>query len=437
MNAKILIIIILCFAKIVTAQDVLRVETVVDSTFRTPQYIDAFDDVFLSHQEAKWLIKVDFMGLLLNKKLTNTSSFYSNNPYILRPFDGQDISLSFERKITSNFSINTQLSTTHNFLDHEAPFRDMPLALTIEPRFYLGKKAAIKNGKSGNNLNGSYIGVGLRLETTNITTFNLSGDYGIGKWVGSVNYGLQKRIFNNWYLDYKLGIGVSKGYKWGAGVTNQFALGWAFGTGKRQNVNACDMFRCFETEKSLWKVDIRKIWSGSILQYIYSDLTVGYEQKLGNTAWSLNIEIEGGIGRNVDKSAYRYGKSNVSMTIEPRFYYGLKKRIAKGLSVDNLSGCYLSLAASAGYKNEFYGSNSIGLDTKEQYLSLTPKWGIQKRIFRYGYADFSLAPIKFNQTSFDRKWGSDQFKKTVNNQQYSKIGNIPVPIVDFKIGFAF
>ena len=435
MNAKILTIIFLCFTKIVIAQDTLRVETVVDSTFRTPQYIDAFDDVFLSHQEAKWLFKVDFMGLLLNKKLANTA----NLPFEYFIADKPTTSVSFERKITPNFSINTQLSSSHNFLDNEAPFRNMPLALAIEPRFYLGKKTAIKNGKSADNLNGSYIGVGLRLETTNITTFNLSGDYGIGKWVGSVNYGLQKRIFNNWYLDYKLGIGVSKGSKWGAGVTNQFALGWAFGTGKRQNINTCDMFRCFETEKNLWKVDIRKIWTQSFSKYIYSDLTIGYEQKLGNTAWSLNTEIEAGIGKAFDSEPRtRYGNSNLSATIEPRYYYNLKKRIAKGLSVDNLSGCYVSLAVSSGNNRKIFSFNGVdNVNFNDQYLSISPKWGIQKRIFRYGYADFSLAPIKFNRTLYNRKWDNNQFENTLNNQQYSKIGNIPVPIVDFKIGFAF
>ena len=311
----------------------------------------------------------------------------------------------------------------------------MPLALTIEPRFYLGKKSAINNGKSGNNLNGSYVGVSLRLATNKVgSTSGL-----IDGWVGSVNYGLQKRIFNRLYFDYKLGIGFTKGYEWGAGVTNQFALGWAFGKGKRQNVNACDMFRCFETEKSLWKVDIRKIWSGSVFQYIYSDLTVGYEQKIGNSAWSLNTEIEGGIGRNIGKQAFgSYGQSNASITIEPRFYYGLKKNIAKGLSVNNLSGGYVSLAASAGYQNVFFSNNTgANLNLTEQYLSIAPKFGIQKRIFRYGYADFSLAPVRFSRTFYDNKWDNNQLKKTVNNRQYSTIGNIPVPIVDFKIGFAF
>ena len=433
MNAKIWVIIILCFTEILSAQDVLRVETVVDSTFRHPQYIDAFDDVFLSHQEAKWLVKADFRGLLLNKTLKNSSDFYANN--FFQPFNRQDISLSFERKIGSNFSINTQLSTTHNFLDHESPFRDMPLALTIEPRFYLGKKSAIKNGESGNNLNGSYIGVSLRLASN-----KLGGPSGlIDGWVGSVNYGLQKRIFNRLYFDYKLGIGFTKGYEWGAGVTNQFALGWAFGKGKRQNVNTCDMFRCFETEKSLWKIDIRKIWSGSIFEYIYSDLTVGYEQKIGNSAWSLNTEIEGGIGRNIGKQTFgSYGQSNASLTIEPRFYYGLKKNIAKGLSVNNLSGGYISLAASAGYQNIFYSNNTgSSINLKEQYLSIAPKFGIQKRIFRYGYADFSLAPVRFNRTFYDNKWDGNELKKTVNNRQYSTIGKILIPIVDFKIGFAF
>ena len=76
MKSKLFIITLLCFSKSLIAQDTLRVETVVDSSFKTPQYVAAYDDVFLSHQETKWLVKVDFMGLLLNKELKlNSQSF--------------------------------------------------------------------------------------------------------------------------------------------------------------------------------------------------------------------------------------------------------------------------------------------------------------------------------------------------------------------------
>ena len=453
MKFKTLVIIFLCFSKSLIAQDTLRVETVVDSNFKTPQYVAAYDDVFLSHQETKWLVKVDFMGLLLNKSLKIRDFNYWSNDR--NPANGQQlVSVSFERKIIPSISINTQLSSSRNFLDHSSFFSHVKWAWTIEPRFYFRKKEEIKNAQSVNNLNGSYI------------SFSLSKQNKTGEFKYAANYGFQKRIFNNWYFDYKFGLGFYNTYKTvpppnfytysvkkvnQLEVINQLSLGWAIGAGKHKNVASCDIFRCFETEKSLWKADIRQILNLKPNAFS-SSLGIGYEHKLNNSALSLNMELKGKIGHSTDPSFdLVINASNLAATIEPRYYYNLKKRISKGLSVNNLSGCYVSVAFSAsnGRENWRYSepdsswlsTNPVKSFSQTQELIIMPKWGIQKRIFKYGFADFSLIPIQFRRKfynySYDGVKYNNEIKTATNSWQYSTIGKIPVPIADFKIGFAF
>ena len=465
MKSKLFIITLLCFSKSLIAQDTLRVETVVDSSFKTPQYVAAYDDVFLSHQETKWLVKVDFMGLLLNKELKlNSQSFLLNTPIrnATNYSSGiQTASLSFERKLTTNLSINAQIASTQNFLDREVPFIDMPLTLMVEPRFYFRKKEEIKKGASGNNLNGSYVSFAVIFET-NSKAFErdyhtyLNPSVYSNKLMGAINYGFQKRIFNRWYFDYKLGLGIHKATQsiwfsttnqqfnsaivtknlWKAQLINNFSLGLALGKGKRKNVNFCDFFRCFEEEKSLWKLDIRQILKAENY-FISSNLNIGYEQKINKSAWSLNALLNTNI---LFRSIPRERDYGFSMAIEPRFYYNLKKNISKGASVNNLSGCYVSLELGSGLNYEHYYPffwNSSDWTIKSQNNWIIPKWGIQKRIFKYGFADFSLAPIRYNVVFKNIKENDIQTKNTQNSWQYSTIGKIPVPIADFKIGFAF
>jgi hypothetical protein len=288
-----------------------------------------------------------------------------------------------------------------------------------------------------------------------------SAALGNDKLLWSANYGFQKRIFNHWYLDYKMGLGFYKADryvyspiltiipkdKWRVDLINQFSIGYTFGSGKHKNINSCDIFRCFEEEKSLWKIDVRQIFNNN-QYYLSSYLMTGYEQKLGNSAWSLNTELKGGFSRYSGSSPnFRYNSYSVSATIEPRYYYNLKKRISTGLSVNNLSGCYISLAMTKGYgksvfSGKYYPSNEEFKGRyEEQPLFIIPKWGIQKRIFKHGFADFSLAPIRFNKTFYDNTYNSVQnntkSKGSTQSWQYSTIGKIPVPIADFKIGFAF
>jgi hypothetical protein len=447
MKFKTLIIIFLCFSKTLFSQDSLRVETVVDSTFKPPQYVAAYDDVSLSHKEAKWLVKVDWMDYVLH--------LYNINAFDVRS-SGKlpHLSVEFERKIKPNISLNFGLHTNKAFI---VSTLKAPILLSVEPRYYFKMANRIAEGKSADNLNGSYIGLrtDFRVLKSENERYFEPINYGF-----MLNYGIQKRIFNNWYIDYHVGVGAANttyggarwqiiggtgdpqtkvpNHQWESQLESKFTLGLAFGGGKKVQTNTCDLFRCFEEEKSLWKFDIQHLIP-SIMKSRFKDgssfvmgLSAAYEHKIGQSSWSINTELGGHYITNPPSSYNALKNVHVGLALEPRFYYNQKKRIAKGLSANNLSGNYFSLETSVNYDN-LKVLNASSQDIWEStVMRFAPKWGMQRRLFKNGFFDLSVTPLEFvaaNKNTF--LYGKSNF------HIYKLGGNVQLPKIDFKIGFAF
>lgn len=416
MKFKTLVITLLCFSKTLFSQDSLHVSTVVDSSFKTPQYVVAYDDVFLNKKEAKWLVKANLTPLAAPLQI-----------------------LSFEHKLNTNLSLNYALG---GIINVGAAF-EKRLLLNVQPRWYFKNK----DEKTVNNLNGNYIGLNA-LYTLN----KINGNQ--GKWGLVANYGIQRRVFNNWYFDYQVGIGMDKfninndnntkkgeTHYW---LHNSFSLGLAFG-GKKSQSNACDLFNCFEEEQSLWKLNFRDIYK-SYTRYGYAiSINPEYERKIGQSSFSINTGID------FDYSNYKiFGKGYaLKAELEPRYYYNLKKRIAKGKSANNLSGSYISFNLNVGYVNGSY--NSVAYDsvvtqfTKRHgtAYNLEPRWGIQRRLFKNGFLDFSFTPFQIQKNFVI----VDEIKENgiiIKSEPYPtsdfnlrNIVRLRTAQVHFKIGFAF
>jgi hypothetical protein len=441
MKSKILTISILCFSKILLAQDSMRVETVVDTAFKTPQYIAAYDDVFLSHQETKWLLKADLIGLL--------GIIEGKNRYGTYTFS-KPIGLEFEHKLSKTLSINTGISG-HSQLGYTQG------ALLLEPRWYFNKNKLAADNPLIDNLNGSYLSLRAKATRRFLTNENLP--YERKPWSLKLNYGIQKRVFNNFYVNYRVGMGYGlrenllvasriiedQGEDWF--FDSDFTLGLAFGGGKKKVVNTCDLFRCFETEKSLWKFDITKLVPSFNNFFQASDLSMAYEFKLGQSkAWSMNIGFDGYLSRlhfgNAYSSVIGAPKKHNFYTaigyfsLAPRYYYNINKNIAKGISANNLSGCYLSLEIGLGMSAPSQSINiggqsaSVFIANQDYNLAnswkIIPKWGVQKRLFKRGFVDFSFAPYWYQETT--------KSLHPLLNHQYKNHNFFKS---DFKIGFAF
>ena len=489
MKSKLFIIILLYFSKSLIAQDTLRVETVVDSNFKTPQYVAVYDDVFLSHKETKWLLKADFIGAL---------NEIFDNPTPLRPS-----SIEFERKISKALSLNVGVSMPLDIIDiFDSYPHDRVTALTfiVEPRYFFGKNNPNSIGQSANNLNGNYISLRAGI-TQNYLKLGNDGSKGytpelkMDKRQLSVNYGLQRRVFNNFYVNFKVGFGMTdieiltaqvetpanfvppypisrrKTLETVYGFDNQFTIGLAYGGGKKTVANnVCDLFRCFEEEHQLVKIDVKELLGKLDNRNIVSKIILGYEKKLNNSSFSINTELNGRFEQIRDKSfstwkgilglgRFGYGYTvpslpigpspigqkiintykyyNVSAMIEPRFYYNLKRRIAKGKSANNLSGSYLALAFVRGYAFDYIPNESLAIDNQlvgntlsRTYFQIMPKWGLQRRLFKNGFLDFSISPL----------WQEFSTIKTEKGHVYnadSDFFSFNELKADFKIGFAF
>jgi hypothetical protein len=461
MKSKLLIIILLCFFKTLTAQDTLQVTTE-KSDFTPPQYSTAYDDVFMNKKETKWLVKVDALDFMLH--------LYNNDALDLRS-SGKlpHLSVEFERKIKQNMSLNFGLHTNRGFA---VSTLKAPLSLSVEPRYYFNMVNRIAAGKSGNNLNGTYLG--LRTDVLLLRASNPRAiepvNYGF-----MLNYGIQKRVFNNWYMGYQVGVGAANttystsrrillgdntilnNQQWQSQWESKFTVGLAFGGNKREQANTCDLFRCFEEENSLWKFDIQNLIPRSVKGGFFNDrrsfkmgLSAAYERKIGQSSWSINTELRGSFFNEISfeeivsprtgktfQTSFQRKNLNIGLSVEPRYYYNQKKRIAQGKSANNLSGNYFAVETSLNYVNYLYpefgwwGPQNVVYN----YVRFAPKWGMQRRLFKNGFFDFSVTPLEYffqlKDSPFYKKGGHLNIYKDSDTQ------NIPMPKIDFKIGFAF
>jgi hypothetical protein len=424
MKSKITLPFLLLFFNHLVAQEVITTE--VQDSFKTPQYEVVYDDVFLSKKETKSLLKVDFLPILnaLNEFVPGK----------------RGLGLEFERKIGKHFSLNSGLFAGIGLLERSS---NKPLSLIIEPRWYFSQKA--------NNLNGEYIS--LKTEITKEFNENIKGTYSNT----SLNVGLQRRVYNNWFANFHVGLDYFHSdnekinYKFNNTISliGDFTMGLSFGGGKKSTIQSCDVFNCFEEEKSLFKVDLRGLLIGVSEYGFKSQPIIAYEHKL-NTSWSLNHEARFKLYvpfiEDTYVADYRNRSFAATYNIEPRYYYNMKKRIAEGKSANNLSGNYFSLAAGYTYRynkaNQSGDPKVVNIRKEERhYIAFLPKYGIQRKIFNKGFVDISFAPFQFfyvktnsfnefgevgktNVTEFGEDW---RFNFSVDIQ----------PAIDIKIGLAF
>jgi hypothetical protein len=441
MKSQLLFAVLLLFSTLLLGQDTLEVTTE-ERTFTPPQYVAVYDDVFRNKDEAKWLVKWDCMGLL---QLGSLGVDYAYTQ------------LEAEYKLLHNLSVNTagRIGWGTGF--------DRNYQLAIEPRLYInrGKKEAAL--RTTNNLNGNYIGLSFVRSITALD--NIRQD--VKKWGLVANYGIQRRVFNYWFVGYQLGIGVGEGNienhqildtKTAYWLHNKFVLGLVLGGKKSKDVNTCNLFNCFEEERGLLKLDIRNIFKQINKDAFAFIINPEYERKLGASAFSLNMGLGYGYFKTGNFSQIISSKGyTIVPTLEPRFYYDLKKRIAKGKSVNNLSGNYVSILVNTSFSN----ANLVGLRTSNDSVLfdmhtygtrfyIEPKWGMQRRLFKNGFMDLGIALFGFTQdnTQYERilkdgkveklNFSSIVLKSLNGFRLYrSELLNIPFPRLNFKIGLAF
>jgi hypothetical protein len=416
MKYFILILSLLCIDNQCFSQDSISVRTEI-GTFKNAKYDIAYDDIFLSHKKTNWLLKLDFMQLFFPE--------FAHKP---------SVKLEFEKKIGNDFSINTGLVFDRNLKDRNYYVTEYKtIGLLIEPRWFFEN-----NKENNNNLNGQYVSLSANL-TKNFADKNALKELNyLEEKTVSLNYGIQKRVFNSWYFNYQAGIGFTNrqnphnvAWKWNSlndwNLNSKFVLGLAFGGGKKSKIEVCDVFRCFEEEKQVFKVDVRGLFENIKRDSLSTHFSVAFETKL-NTSFSVNTSANFSLNqyKGVDS---KYSLSEISLGVEPRFYYNLRKRIGKGKSANNLSGNYFSIGSYMNINERIFTSQlntpfETTFKEPRNYVSFAPKWGIQRRIFKHGFID---ANINFFEVAYNKN-------ATVPKNSWEVIWD---QTAEFKIGFAF
>ncbi|AXE18121.1 hypothetical protein DR864_10420 [Runella rosea] len=444
-------------------------------TLEKQRFIDQYDYVFMTKEPTKWMLK----GYGNINNLLGSNIFQKG--YVKRTVDFR---LGVERKLSPSFSIEIDVARVSKVPLTEAGLIDYSYyytssgnrcwATSAELRWYYDMAKRIRKGKSSNNFSGNYLS--LRYErlwqNENSVATGLSGTN--GKWNTdyfgsyyhsqlSLNYGIQRRFFRYGLIDFSIALNrntnqqihrkltfldgdnsIKQPVDWSNIqesitstpqhnwlITTNFKVGVALADFKKSsNIPACDVFQCFENENNLWKISWPRISLSTSLQALNG--SVGYEQKIAKSAFSVNTYLNLFTLNNLQKNTQQYdpdtetyftGNSQslslgAQLHIQPRWYFLMNRQVRAGKSGNNLSGLY------AGVNNVFFGS--YGFLENDRYklaFDLTPMFvntgllmGYQRKLFKNGFIDLNITKGLLDREPY--LLGPNNF------------------IFDFKLGFA-
>ncbi len=368
--------------------------------FEKEATVSAYDFVFQNYEETKELWKVDLMGILLRPPSIAYGFVYFDN----------SIRLDYEKKIGKAFSLNSNLGFSysfHRFFENGGE-NIFGAGIGIQPRWYHGMKKRITSGDQANNLSGNYIGLGIDHHETRRAGIKRLGITEIG-----LKYGIQRRIFGRGFIDFQIGpqlrirnIELSEEQPTGFEVQNKF---WAFTSQVKIGFTLgspdfsmdadkkCDVFQCFEEQKSMFKLDLLNIFNLGSFNSVYTSgqINFAHEFKIApsfsiQNGLSIYYFFAESIEDTVTGSFSPNYALSFSVETEGRYYYDLQKRIASGKSANNLSGNYFALELSISPLLLIQPSAKEYSFKDYQKLYIAPKWGIQRTIFKRGYIDYAL-----------------------------------------------
>lgn len=193
-----------------------------------------------------------------------------------------------------------------------------------------------------------------------------------------------------------------------------------------------DIFGFMEEKQSLLKVDLLGIVQNIDETGFSGQLQIAYETKI-STPWSINSEF--GIGYAfkalpTTNPSFQVGNEFLSISVGPRYYYDLRKRIEARTSVDNLSANYLTVTVSSRIKPQPGGlttSDRNGILIADN-LAISPMLGVQRRLLGDGFVDFSIG-FKFSY--------GDPVRTKILFPRGADIGWQLIPITKLRLGLAF
>ena len=193
-----------------------------------------------------------------------------------------------------------------------------------------------------------------------------------------------------------------------------------------------DLFRYKVEESRMFKIDLLNLIRRLDENGIIGVLNLGYEQKIG-ISWSFNLELLTNYLFNIQPNGNPrafLADGSIGTTLSTRYYFDLKKRIANGRSVNNLSANYLSLSVSSRLMQMESGTSVTdnGYYFYSDNFGIAPLIGVQRRLASHIFFDFNTG-VKFAYR--------DNIRFRPNNLlEQSEFWQL-LPIANFKVGIGF
>ncbi len=378
-------------------------------------YLTPVEEAFMIDKETKSLFKIYPFGSSLVNVATK-----------------QTLSFAFEKKVSNGLSF----SLLANF-PQSARIRDFNGQLEkglhwrggLELRYYYKMPGLIKKNKQANNLSGNYFGAKYERNWSSgkgVYVFGNSNYYNIA-------YGIQKRFLNRGFLDFSVRLGNNQLYEsvqratgtqleirnyfyLSAGIKAGLALGKNY---KMSDDLVCPIFKCYSNRKSAFKINVLRTWSigrrdsfvGGNTWHISVNPNISYEIKVANSPLSFDQDLEVSLyfsnsRTNTPDFGLRY--YNLRYHAGFRFYHGMRNRINKGQSGNNLSGLYsfarAKLERSTSWR--FEKNLDTGLYHLVEFITKEVEAqigiGYQKEVLERLYFDLGIGATKDIKLSLNR-----------------------------------
>lgn len=384
---------LVCAFQLAAQRDSVTIEISTDTAaFEKQQFIDRYDYLAGTKEPLKRVLKWDALGTIAISR----------------------IALAGEFKLSKAFSVQGRFSWDFGnpLLFCDNCIKESNLTLGLEGRYYLGMARRIRKGKSANNMTGAYAGLEI------LETFDLKNNIG-SNISTTARLGFQTRLFRMGYLDWSYGLGYQPGGVFNRGgvyMSSRVGIGLMFGTPKpAQTASYCEVLNCFREERSMFKIDLLNLVRLAP-RYVGLNPNIAWESKLGRSAFSLNVEASvassnykvQNLGYFKDDSIHLYSgvlrTLSVYGSIQPRWYFLQKRRIAKGKDGNNLSGLYVS--STIGYVQTVKATPSeiYNFYNRRSYFNITPSIGYQQRLFKNLYVNYDWQLGRFFYYPKEKKW---------------------------------
>ena len=250
----------------------------------------------------------------------------------------------------------------------------------------------VREEKVATNMSDNYLAIGLTYSQSIYTPshFNFSIINVYAKW------GFQRRFLKYGHINFGVKAGayflIEREGTPAFSFNNFIDVGLAFTKDKYtldRNI-LCPILKCYDADKYIFKSNLNGALGIMFTKYSSSfniAPNIAFEHKIGKSVFSINTEFRPVFSYSFlfdTPDQNKYWETEMSLSLEGRWYYNLKRRILRGKTGNGLSANYMALGGNMTYSD----GNDFSGDKLHQYLYITTGW--QRLFGKHLYFDMNI-----------------------------------------------